>query len=193
MDIKIYAKNISVNPSAENYIQKKYNRLERHLNSITDAKLEIERTSARSQADRVTAQMTITANGYTLRGQESGVNLFAAIDNVADVMDRQIQRYKGKVYRSEQGKKSARTALAADTATPPAQDEVPDEATLPEMGRVVKTKRFPMKPMTVEDAILEMELLGHGFFLFYNIDTSDYNVVYRRNDGDYGVIVPLMS
>ena len=195
MDIKIYAKNLELNPQTERHIQKKFKRLERHLRSISDAKLEVSRTSARSQKDRIVAQMTLTANGYTLRGQETGLNLFAAIDAVTDVIDRQIQRYKGKVYRTAHAKKSGRVAtirVADESATSEVEDEL--EAPLsPELGKAVRTKRFPMKPMTPEDAILEMELLSHSFFLFYNLDTNDYNVVYRRSDGDYGVIEPELA
>jgi putative sigma-54 modulation protein len=188
MDIRIFARNIELNPDAERYIQKKFSRIERHLRPISDAKLEVSRTSARSQADRIVAQMTVTANGYTLRGQESGQNLFAAIDAVTDVLDRQIQRFKGKVYRSEQSRRSARTGPAAESDSLAAEE--PEEGVANELGKVVRTKRFQMTPMTVEDAITQMELLDHDFFLFFNIDKSEYNVVYRRQDGDYGVIEP---
>ncbi len=192
MDIKIYTKNIELNGESESYIRKKLNRLDRHVRSISDAKLEISRTSARSQANRVVAQITLNTGGHTLRGQEDGVNLFAAIDAVADVIDRQIRRYKGKVYRSAQGKKAGK-ADAARVDTSDAIEEEYEEAVLPELGAVVRTKRFPMKPMTIEDAVIQMELLSHSFFMFHNIDTDQHNVVYRRQDGDYGVIEPEMA
>ena len=196
MDITIYTKNIQLNSDAETYIQKKFRRLERHLTPITEAKLEISRTSARLQAERIVVQMTITTNSHTLRGQESGLNLFGAIDAVTDVMDRQIQRYKGKVYHTAQAKKSARTASSRADNSMAAMEETEIElgdAAIPEAGKVIRTKRFPMKPMTVADAIDEMELLSHGFFLFFNTDTDEYNVVYRRRDGDYGVIEPDLA
>ena len=192
MDLKIYAKNLEMNALARGYIQKKFQRLERHLNTISDAKLEVSRMSSRSQNDRVVAQMTLTASDHTLRGQENGPNLFAAIDSVTDVMDRQIQKYKGRVYRSSKAKKSARTDAAREGAALTAiePEEEPQDGVPPDSESGLRIKRFPMKPMTVEDAILEMELLGHSFFLFYNADTSEYNVVYRRQAGDYGVIEP---
>ena len=137
--------------------------------------------------------MTITTSNYTLRGQESGANLFVAIDNVTDVIDRQIQRYKGKIYRSGQARKTARAASAIVESSFVEEEDIPEEATVLDFGKVVRTKRFPMKPMSVEDAVLEMELLGHSFFLFFNLDSKGYNVVYRRSDGDYGVIEPVMS
>ena len=183
MDLKIYAKNLELKSEAEEYIQKKFKRLERHLRMMSDAELEVSRTSARSQTDRVVVQMTLKANGYILRGQESGPNLFAAVDAMTDVMDRQIQRYKGKVYRSAQARKASNAAsIRSGPMTELAEDEEVGVWGSDE-GAVVRTKRFPMRPMTVEDAILEMELLSHDFFLFYN-------VVYERRDGGFGVIEP---
>lgn len=195
MDIKIYAKDLDLNAETEEYIHKRFSRLERHLKSISDAKLEISRTAARAQPDRIIAQLTLKTGGATLRGQEAGLNLFAAIDAVTDVMDRQIRRYKGKVYRSSKAKKTARMQDALVEAQLPALDEdaEDEEEFLTDFGKVVRTKRFPMKPMTVDDAVSEMELLSHDFFLFRNLDSNEYNVVYRRHDGDYGIIEPELS
>ncbi len=184
MELKIYARNIDLNRQAEEYIQKKFERLERHLRPLSDAKLEISLTSARSQDDRVVAQLTLSAKGRVLRGQKRGLNLYAALDAVTDAMDYQIRRYKGKAYRSEQ----ARRAGKEDSA-PPVEQGVAEVDDL-RSPRVVRTKQFPMKPMNVEEAILEMELLSHSFFLFQNADTGTYSVVYCRQDGDYGLIEP---
>ena len=190
MELKIYTKNVDLNPEVESYIQKKFQRLERHLKPLSDAKLEISRTSARSQEDRINAQMTLTTKGNVLRGQKRGLNLYSAIDAVADVMDRQIRRFKGKVYRSEQGRRGGKAASVPEGAFPEDVDDavvVDSEADEP---KVLRRKRFAMKPMTPEEAIDEMELLSHSFFLSYNIDSSEFNVVYRRHDGDYSVIEP---
>ena len=191
----MYSKNLDLNLEAQKYIQKKFQRLHRHLNAISDAKLEVSRTSSRSTSDRVRAQMTLTASGYTLRGQESGVNLFAAVDAVVDVIDRQIQRYKGKVYRTAQAKRLGKVGAAGPPGPFVASEDDDLEAATGEgdLGSVVRTKHFPMIPMTVEDAILQMELVNHDFFLFYNVETKEYNVAYRRRDGDYGVIEPELS
>ena len=197
MDIQVLSRNVELNPEAHAYIRKKFDRLQRHLRQMTDAKVEVSRTSARAQADKIIVQVTATAGVSTLRGQESGVNLFAAVDSVADVLDRQIRRFKGRVYRTAQARKAAgRAASEAEVAV---VAEVPDvlddedEALFEQLGRVVRTKRFAMKPMSVEDAAIQMELLSHDFFLFYNNSSGEYNVVYRRSDGDYGVIEPLLA
>ncbi len=191
MVLQVLTKNIELNSQSNDYIQKKFQRLERHIKPVPDAKLEVSLTSSRSQADRFVVQLTLTGKGYTLRAQERGPNLFAAVDTVTDVMDRQIRRYKGKAYRTEQARRTGKAGSLDETG--PAADAVgledvdADDLLEP---RVVRTKRFPVPPMFVEDAILEMELLDHSFFLFYNIDSREYNVAYRRQDGDYGVIEP---
>ena len=194
MDMQILVRNMRLSDRSEDYIQKKIARLERHLRERVDAKLELSRTAARSETDRFVAQMTISTSGAMLRGQESGLTLFAAVDAVADVMDKQIRRYKGRAYRTSQARRSARSravqedvgALLEDVSV----DDEEQEEMLEELGKVVRVKSFSMKPMMVEDAIMEMELLDHDFFLFHNAENDRHSVVYRRTDGDYGVIEP---
>lgn len=195
MEMQIFSRNMRLSERSEDYIQKKVARLERHLRERADAKLELSRTASRSETDRFVAQMTISASGATLRGQESGLTLFAAVDAVADVMDKQIRRYKGRAYRTSQARRSARSQAIREDAgalleelDAAIEDEV--EEAMEELGSLVRVKRFAMKPMTVEDAIMEMELLDHDFFLFHNTETGKYSVVYRRADGDYGMIEP---
>ncbi len=194
MEMQILVRNMRLSDRSEDYIQKKIARLERHLRERVDAKLELSRTAARSETDRFVAQMTINTSGATLRGQESGLTLFAAVDAVADVMDKQIRRYKGRAYRTSQARRLARSrairedvgALLEDTSV----DDEEQEESLEELGKVVRVKSFSMEPMMVEDAIMEMELLDHDFFLFHNAENDRHSVVYRRTDGDYGVIEP---
>lgn len=188
MDIRIYSRNLDLNADAESYIHKKFSRLKRHLNKISEAKLEISQTSSRSQGERVNAQMTLSIGGYTLRGQEAGPNVYAAVDAVTDIVDRQIRRFKGKVYRSEKARKSIQPQTETDDLV-----DLEQQDALEELGQLVRTKRFTMTPMSVEDAILQMEMLGHSFFLFFNMDSSEYNVAYRRMDGDYGLIEPQLA
>ena len=185
MEIQIFSRNMRLSERSEDYIQKKVARLERHLPERADAKLELRRTSRRSETDRFVAQMTISASGATLRGQETGLTLFAAMDAVTDVMDKQIRRYKGRAYRTSQARRSARTQAMREDAgalleelDAAIEDEV--EEAIEELGSLVRVKRFAMKPMSVEDAIMEMELLDHDFFLFHNTETNRYSVVYRR-------------
>ena len=194
MEMQILARNMRLSGRSEEYIQKKVARLDRHLRERADARLELSRTASRSETDRFVAQMTISASGATLRGQESGLTLFAAVDAVTDVMDKQIRRYKGRAYRTAQARRSARNqAIREDVGAmleEIAADDQDQDESIEELGKVVRVKRFSMKPMSVEDAIMEMELLDHDFFLFHNAETNQHSVVYRRTDGDYGVIEP---
>ena len=156
LEIQIYSKGIELNAQPETDIQKKFNRLEQHPNSISDGKLEVSRTAAHAQDELVVAQMTLNTSDYTLGGQETGLNLFTAVDTVANVMDRQIQTYKGKVYRSSRGRKVVKATEAVPAGTMAEEEE--------ELDRPVWTKRFRMRPMTLGEATLEMELLRHDFF-----------------------------
>ena len=164
-------------------------RLGRHLPGITSAVVELAKGSSRDQTGKVVAQVTLDIDGSVLRGEERGANAMAAVDSAVDVMDRRVERYKGKAYRSLQAKKSGRgDSIRSADAPPPAAEE--EDEVVSADGRVVRVKRFPIKPMAVDEAAFQMELLGHSFFLFMNGETEQHNVIYRRNDGDYGLIEP---
>ena len=110
MSIRIHTKNIDLNPESERYIHKKFNRIQRRLPNLGDGKLEVSRVRDRATSDRFKARMTLKVAGRTLRGQRGGVNLYAAVDNVADVVDSQIRRFKGKSYHAAQTRKARRAA-----------------------------------------------------------------------------------
>lgn len=195
MDLQIYAKDVELNVYSEEYIHKKMSKLERHLRALSGAKIEVEKTSAKAQEDQFVAQCTLMVNGRTLRGQESGLSLFEAIDSLSDVMDRQIRRYKTKYYRTSQGRRSARVSQRKEETgveVAPANGNLTGVES-DDFGQVVRTKRFPMSPMSVDEAITQMELLSHDFFFFYNVDQGQFNVLYRRKIGDYGLIQPELS
>ena len=199
MKIDIHAKNLDLNRTSEDYIHKKIGAIGRRLPRMERAKMEVSRTASRAADERFRAQMTLDVGRYTLRGQDTASTLFAAVDSVADIVDGQVRRFRGKMRRGSHGRRAAKgfANLRAD-APPPMPDDPPsdgadldaDGADGDELGAVARTKRFEMSPMSVEDAILQMEMLGHGFFLFYNMDSDEYNVAYRRRDGDYGIIEP---
>ncbi len=192
--LRIHGRNIEITRPTEEYIRRKFARLERHLRPMAAADMEISKASSKLADDRVIAQLTISANDRVLRGQERGATIREAVDLVADVLDRQIRRHKTRFSRTSVGRRSARSAPEDLLGEPPIgpgdidlEEEVAEDQPV---GAVIRTKRFPMTPMHVEDAIEEMEMLSHGFFLFYNLDSQEYNVVYRRHDGDYGLLQP---
>jgi len=133
-------------------------------------------------------QVTISANGTYLRAEERSFELEAAIDIAADVLSRQVKRFKEtKLLRSERRiPKDERLPISAEERS---KTPLPPDAELV-MGRVVRLKRFPMEPMTEAEAIEQMELLGHKFFLFHDADKDTLAVLYRREDGAYGMLLP---
>ena len=180
MELQITGKNIDLSSAVRRYIERKLGKLSRFLPNITESKVEIFKEKTKSPQQRFVVQVTIDSGGTLLRGEERGEDLFTAIDKVATVMGRQIEHYKGKLYEKGRGSSLARSEFSEEIETQPPQ-------------RVVKVKRFAVKPMSVAEATDQMELLGHDFFLFFNDDTEKINLLYRRKDGNYGLIEPELG
>jgi len=185
MELVIKGKNMEVDKAAQEYIKSKLNRLERHLPDITEVKVELVQEMTKSAENRFVAQVTINSHGTLLRGEERASNVYAAIDTVADVLNRQIERFKDKLYRSRRRVTPFRREEAAE-GLQEAKAEEKD-------SRIVKVKRFPVKPMTPEEAVDQMELLSHDFFIFFNPESDRFAVIYRRGDGNYGLIEPELA
>jgi putative sigma-54 modulation protein len=183
VQITIHGRDLSITPNLREYVEKKVGKLDHYLPSITEARIDLaEVPSARSAADRHVAQLTVHGPGMVLRAEERKDDLFTAIDEVMEKMHRQIERYKGKHMRGRGN------GVGVEAVVPAAEEEAPEE---PRAGRVVRRKRFVMTPMGEAEAIEQMQLLSHeDFFVFYNAETSRVNVLYRRNDGDLGLIDP---
>jgi len=175
MELQITGKNIEVSPTVRGYIERKLSKINRHLPNILEAKVEITEEKTKSPQQHFVVQVTVNSKGTLLRTEHRAEDLFTAIDKVVTTMNRQIEHYKGKLYDKGRGNSLARGGL-------------PPEAEVAEPPRVTKVKRFAIKPMLTNEAIDQMELLGHDFFLFYNIDTEGLNLVYKRRDGNYGLI-----
>ena len=146
--------------------------------SIGEVKVEISREGAKLPEQRFTVQVTLDSKGVLIRAQEKSKDIRTAIDKVANVLSKRIERYKGKLYDKGRGMSFARQGAAIEA----------EEIEAPQ--RVVKSKRFLVKSMPVDEAINQMELLGHDFFLFIDADTERLNLLYRRKNGDYGIIEP---
>jgi putative sigma-54 modulation protein len=177
-------RNLDVSQAVRKYVEKKMVRLSRHLDNILEVKVELTLEKTKSQADRYGVQVTMSTNHTILRAEERGEELLATIDAAMDVMDRRISRYKGKLYaRGKSG--SGKAEMPLEAAAPSPEREV--------RGRVVKLKRFPIKPMYPEEAAEQMELLGHDFFAFINAANDQVCVIYHRRDGDYGLLEPELG
>jgi putative sigma-54 modulation protein len=181
MELQITGKNMDLSPEVHRYIEHKLGRLNRHLPSIIDSRVEISEEKTRSPQQHFVVQVTLHSSGTRLRGEERGQDLFTAVDKVAEVMNRQIEHYKGKLYDKGRSRSLARGEFSEEVETvQPARN-------------VVRVKRFAIKPMSVAKAIDQMELLGHDFFLFLNADTEELNLLYQRKDGNYGLIEPELG
>ncbi|MEE0777371.1 MAG: ribosome-associated translation inhibitor RaiA [Bacillota bacterium] len=173
MRITYKGKNTEVTPALKEHAEKKLGRLERimEVNDVTVSMI-VER-------NRHKAEVNMVVNGYILRGEVVSDDMYSAIDLVTDKMEKQLVKYKEKLQRIN---KKQKVAMAV------AQDDFAESDLVENL--VVRTKRFPVKPMTVEEAVMQMDMLGHNFFVFTNSETEAVNVVYCRNDGKYGLLEP---
>jgi putative sigma-54 modulation protein len=179
MNLQILAKNnVEISETIQAYVEKKVGKLGRYLPTLDEGKVEISREGTKLPEQRFTVQVTLDSRGVLIRAQEKSKDVRAAIDKVVDVLSKRIERYKGRLYDKSRGVSFARQGAAIEE----------EEIEAPK--RVVKTKRFLVKPMPIDEAISQMELLGHDFFLFVDADTDRLNLLYRRNDGNYGLIEP---
>ncbi|WP_042354020.1 ribosome hibernation-promoting factor, HPF/YfiA family [Bacillus rubiinfantis] len=176
MIYSVRGENIEVTPAIREYVEKKIAKLERYFTEAPDAKVYV---NLRFNPDKTSkVEVTIPLQNLVLRAEETNSDMYAAIDLIGDKLERQIRKHKTKVNR-----KFRETGAVPFQLTNPAT-EVHDE----DEFELVRTKRFDLKPMDSEEAILQMNMLGHNFYVFTNADTNRTNVVYRRKDGRYGLI-----
>ena len=181
----VHGRNVEITDWIEEYVNKKVKRLERYLPNLKEVRAELSLTPTRSAADRYTAQITMWANSQILRAEETTSDIFASIDAAVDKISRQVERFKGRVNK-EKRRASAAVAIQADIAATTIVVEDEEETT----GQIIRRKQFVVEPMHEEEAVEQMELLGHDFFVFYNPETHSTNVIYRRKDGNYGLLQP---
>jgi putative sigma-54 modulation protein len=177
MRLQVKGKNVEVSDQIREYAEEKLAKLGRHLNGPTRVELELAVERNPSISANNVAEATIWTKGPVLRARESSADMKASIDQLVDKLERQVTR-----YRDKQRRHGDRSRQPVD-----ASPEQPDE---PDGVRIVKTKQFSVKPMSPEEGVLQLELIGHDFFVFRNADSDEVNVVYRRRDGGYGLIEP---
>ncbi len=191
MNIQLQGRNISITDQIETYVEKKSARLARYLPQIDEVRGELTRAKTRSADDRFTFQLTIWASRQILRAEEVTGDIFASIDATIDKIARQIEKVEGR--RKNRRRKASLVenteAVLAATAIldSPTDDSEADEP------QVVRRKKFMLQPMNEEEAQEQLELLGHDFFLYFNPDDKSINLIYRRKDGNYGLLQPQTS
>jgi putative sigma-54 modulation protein len=175
--LQVKGKNLDVTPSLKGYAQEKLGKLEKHLNDSARLELELAVERNPSISENQVAEATIWTKGPIIRARESSADMKASIDLLVDKLERQARRLRDKRRQSARGNHGA-------TAREEVRPVVPDQ----DEPVIVKTKQFAVKPMSPEEAVLQLELIGHDFFVFLNAETFEVNVVYKRRDGDYGLI-----
>jgi putative sigma-54 modulation protein len=178
--LQVKGKNVEVTPALKGYAQEKLGKLERHLSDSARLELELAVEKNPSIAENQVAEATIWTKGPVLRATERSSDMKASIDQLVDKLERQASRYKDKRRRS---------ASRSNHDQPEDRPADPQE----DGALIVKVKQFPVKPMDPEEAVLQLELIGHDFFVFQNAETTEVNVVYRRRDGNYGLIEPQLG
>lgn len=174
MRYTIIGKNIEVTPALKDTIMDKIGKLDKYFTPETEvhATLSVEK-------DKQKIEVTIPVKGGIIRAEEASDDMYVSIDLVEEIIERQVKKYKNKLIDRKQAAASFSKAFIEEE-TPQDDEEI----------RIVKTKKFGMKPMDAEEACIQMELLGHSFYVFLNSDTDEVNVVYKRKGNTYGLIEP---
>lgn len=188
MDISITTHNVDLTDRLRSHVEKKTGRLDRYMPDLTDVRVDLSSQNTRNAVQRQSAQITIRdGRGTILRAEERSNDMFAAVDAVVDKLYRQIKRYRGKRRDNRRGGGNEEIVIGEPL---PFEEE---EAVVEDDSVIVRRKRFPLRPMLSDEAIEQMELLGHNFFVFFNADEEAVNVIYRRDDGNYGLLQPVLD
>lgn len=184
MHIQVRGEHMDVTPALEDYAQRKIGRLERYFDAPPEKEVAVT-MSVVGGVHRI--EVTMLLHGVVFRAEEQSEDMYASADLVVDKLEQQLYRNKQKLNQRfrDQGLRTRIKASAENGAFSLAA-HTDDEAE----HQIVRTKRFPMKPMDVDEAVMQLDLLGHDFYMFMNATTDEVNVIYRRNEGNYGLIEP---
>jgi putative sigma-54 modulation protein len=185
LDVSIIARNIELTEWLQSYVETKIGKMDRYLPLLVSANVELTREPVQDANRRNRVQVTLSGARTIIRGEETAADMTAAVDSVVDILHRQIYRYKGR----KMDRRSKVQPLAGGEL-PPLAPEVVEEMEEEQPARIVRVKHFTLEPMEEEDAVAQMEMLGHDFFVFFNTNAGRTNVVYRRRDGNYGLLDP---
>ncbi|HET6475436.1 MAG TPA: ribosome-associated translation inhibitor RaiA [Thermoleophilia bacterium] len=204
MKTQIKGRNVTVTPALQDYAGEKIEHVhkllqQRKIDEVTRVELELKVEKNPSIAEPCVAEATVFTRGPVIRARDASTDMYAAIDLVTDKLVRRVKKYHDKIHgKTRHGHDkpvidaTPAPELAPVVAAEVLADEIAGESLYTgDNGRIVKTKQFALKPMTVHEATLQMELVGHDFFVFTNAESNRTNVVYRRNDGHYGLIEPV--
>ncbi len=198
MRTQIKGRNVTVTPALNEYAGGKLEGIhkllrQRHVDEVTQVELELKVEKNPSIAKPCIAEATVFTRGPVIRASESASDMYAAIDLVMDKLTRRVRKYHDKTHRKTRRgheKPVFDDSLVTDFPATPEEVVEVEQPAAEEDGRVVKRKQFDLKPMSIDEATLQLELVGHDFFVFTNADSGCINVLYCRSDGHYGLIEP---
>jgi putative sigma-54 modulation protein len=174
MAITVRGKNINITPALKDYVEKRIGKVTKYFSALGEITVLLT-----VEKGHHIVEVTVPLNGMLLRGEESTNDMYTSIDLVIEKLEKQIEKYKTKLSRRLRSG-LFKGDLIADTAASETDSDF----------KIVKTKRFAIKPMDVQEAVMQMNLINHDCYVFTNSETEDVNVVYRRRDGNYGLIEP---
>ncbi len=174
MRFQIKGKNIALSNALKDYVEKRLGKLDKYFDNNPEAIVTLV-----VEKERHRVEVTLPINGYILRGEEESNDMYECVDLVVNKLEKQIAKYRTRLFKKN------KTQTIRDYAV--VSEGPAEEYKEPEL---LRTKRFAIKPMPLEEAIMQMNLLGHNFYVFSNADTEEVNVVYKRKDGNYGLIEP---
>ncbi|AWE06412.1 ribosome-associated translation inhibitor RaiA [Lysinibacillus sp. 2017] len=180
LNFNIRGENIEVTPAIRDHVESKIEKIERYFNEDLNANANVNLKVYNDKQTKV--EVTIPMKNLTLRAEERHNDMYAAVDLIVDKLERQIRKYKTKVNRKFRDREGAGLYFAAVAQAEPVTEGSEDEYT------IVRTKQFDLKPMDQEEAVLQMNMLGHDFYIFTDAETDGTNIVYKRKDGKYGII-----
>ena len=184
--VDVVARNMRLTDNTREYVEKKTAKLERYLQEIDEVRVELSHVkAARNATDRQVAQITVRGKGFILRTEERADDIHVAFDAALDKMQRQVDRYKGKHHHGRGDGRSAAEVV---------EEELPVDETGELLPLIARRKKFVLLPMNEDEAVEQMRLLGHdNFFVFYNAEQNSIQVLYKRRNGTYGLIEPVVG
>jgi ribosome hibernation promoting factor len=188
MDISIQGRNVEVSDLLKATVEEKVTRLGRYLDSMERAEVRFLEERNPRIADKEVCEVTVVGHGHIVRARAAASDTFAAVDRVVDKLEHRLEKLKGRLIGRSHPRRHSGGAPGPEAATAVAEEEIEEEGPGEVAPRIIRTVQSDAKPMTPEEAVLEMDLLGHGFFLFTNDETGRAAVVYRRKDGQIGLI-----
>lgn len=196
MQLIVSGKNIHLSPALKDYAEKKLSAIKKYFDHIIEVDVTLSVDEVKDQTRSKVCEVTVWANGIVLRGKKASEDLYASIDIVADKIERQMKKYKEKLKEMPRRRNSGRddrSAVHKVISLPEFSKEKEEEAD-PETARrapkIVRSGTFAMKPMFADEAAEQLEMLKQGFYVFSNAETNQINVIYKRSDGNFGLIEP---